>query len=115
MTRRFSRPPINHQNFPSQPGPPQSIATLQDECAALPSLRAAYYALLAGQQSAQVRDGDRWQSFARGDAKELRALVQRIETQCDPRYRRGRAIRYGGYNAPRFGDVGYPWGYGGGW
>ncbi len=101
------RAPLNQSAYPTPSGPPQAIF---DECAVRPQLRAAYYQLLAGAQSAQVRDGDRWQTFQRGDNVELRKAIQRIEMTCDPRYRHGRAIRAGGYRRPMWGG-----GYGGGY
>ena len=68
---------------------------LNDPCSMLNELRVAYYSLLVGRQSAQVRDGDRWQTFHRGDAKTLKAEIDRLEVQCDPRLSRARAIRVG--------------------
>lgn len=53
-----------------------------DPCALLPQLRAAYYALLAGEQTARVRDGDRWQDFHRGEAQLLRDEIRRLEYLC---------------------------------
>jgi len=102
------RPPINQGCYEQQAGPPLSIAEGQ-ECSVLPSLRAAYYALLAGNQTAQVRDGDRWQTFARGDATIMQQEIRRLERLCTGR--RPYAIRAGGYS-PR---GGYPGGYYGGY
>lgn len=107
---RGNRPPLNQSAYPQPSGPPTQLSHC-DECAALPSLRAAYYQLIAGAQSAQVRDGERWQTFAKGDAKELRLAIQRLEIRCEhnPRFGPGRAIRAGGFRRPMWG------GYGGGY
>jgi len=113
--RRFSRPPLNQQNYPTQPGPPQALYTEADECMQLPYLKAALNAAVTGIVPQELRDGDRWQRFQNANVVELRKLIQRLDVQCRHTHGRGRAIRFGGFNAPRFGDMGYPWGYGGGW
>ncbi len=58
---------------------PQAVT---DPCSLLPQLRAAYYQLLAGGATAEVRDGDRWMRYQRGDTKTLKAEIARLEMQC---------------------------------
>ena len=77
-----------------------------DICAALPILRAQYYAMLGGTTTSQVRDGDRWQSFHPGNAQALKREITRLELLCSYRHQ-PRAIRagpprhaYHGYAAP---------------
>jgi hypothetical protein len=75
--------------------------TVDDPCAYLGMLRAALYALMAGQTKYEIRNGDQWLSFQRGDAQFLQSEVRRLELLCDPGSRRGRALRMGPYsNAP---------------
>lgn len=103
------RPPLPQNGLPAPQGVPTAI-DWNDQCAVLPMLRAAYYSLLAGNQTAKIRDGDREQHFAKGDAKFLQMEIRRLEILCgsDPTRR---AIRAGG---PR--PFPYPGrGYWGGW
>jgi hypothetical protein len=106
----FNRPPLNRAGC--YPQPSQVPQAIDDPCKFLNSLRAAYYALLSGKQSAQIRDGERWQSFHRGDAKMLRAEITKLSIMCDPNMK-SRAVRAGPYAtqnaAPGFG---FPFGYG---
>ncbi len=53
-----------------------------DLCSALPILRAQYFAMLGGQTTSQVRDGDRWQSFHPGNAAALKREITRLELLC---------------------------------
>lgn len=55
---------------------------INDPCAVLAELRAAYYALLSGAQTAKVRDGDRWREFHRGNATSLRNEIAKLEYMC---------------------------------
>jgi hypothetical protein len=55
---------------------------INDPCAILPQLRAAYFDLLSGAQTAQIRDGERWRTFHKGDAKMLRDEIRRLEYMC---------------------------------
>ncbi len=112
MTQQFNRQPLQQGCFPQQSGPPTSIGA-GNECAVLPQLKAAYYALLAGNQTAQVRDGERWQTYAKGDAKFLQQEIRRLEMICESNSRGGRAIRAGGLRKPGYGPYGYGGGYGG--
>ena len=76
---------------------------VENPCEMLSALRAALYALLAGQARYEIRNGDSWLSFQRGDAQALQREVRRLELLCDPNANRGRAIRVGPYipvNAP---------------
>ena len=73
------------------------IARVDDPCAVLPELRAAYYSLLTGGQTAQTRDSDRWLTKHRGDPRVLREEIARLEIQCDPILSRARAVRVGPY------------------
>src|SRR6266478_9255718 len=77
--------------------------TVDDPCALLPALRAAMYALMAGQARFEVRNGDQWLSFQKGDAAALQHEVRRLELICGRDANQGRAIRVGPYtptNAP---------------
>jgi hypothetical protein len=111
---RFSREPLR-QSPPTPAGPPTSIPA-GGECSILPSLRAAYFSLLAGNQTAQTRDGERWQTWQRGDAKTLQIEIRRLEQICEESSRHGRSIRAGGIRKPWYGlnGYGYPY-YGGNW
>jgi hypothetical protein len=76
---------------------------VDNPCEMLGALRAALLALLAGQARFEIRNGDQWLSFQRGDAKALQHEVRRLEQICDPTARHGRALRIGPYvpvNAP---------------
>jgi len=71
--------------------------TVDDPCAWLGQLRAALYALLAGQAKFEVRNGEQWLSFQRADTKALQHEVRRLEQICDKSTHHGRAIRVGPY------------------
>jgi hypothetical protein len=100
---RFSRPPLNN-SAPAPSGAPTAIGA-GDQCSVLPSLRAAYYQMLAGAQTSQVRDSERWQSWSRGDAKTLQIEIRRLEQICESSSR-PYAIRAGGIRRP-FGRNGF--------
>ena len=68
---------------------------VDDPCAMLPQLRAAMYALLAGQARAQVRNGDQWLTWHQGNVKELKSEVRRLEIICGANSNVGRAVRVG--------------------
>lgn len=107
----FRRPYMNQGACPPQPASMPSAIPDGMECSVLPALRAAYYQLLAGAQTAEVRFGDYWQSFAKGDARLLQQEVRRLEILCGPLAGRGRAVRVGG-NRPHpwpSGNHGYGW------
>lgn len=105
MSTPFNRPPLRGQ-FPTG----QQPAIEEHPCAILPQLRAAYYSLLAGKQTQQVRDGERWQTWHAGNAKELKAEIRRLELMCEsPRKRAVRAGPYVPSNAPGWG---FPFGTG---
>src|SRR5882757_3516905 len=71
--------------------------TVDDPCAYLGALRAALYALMAGQAKYEVRNGDQWLTFQRADTKALQHEVRRLELICDPNANHGRALRVGPY------------------
>ena len=76
---------------------------VDNPCALLPQLRAALYQLMAGQQRAEIRNGDQWLRWHQGNVKELRAEVRRLELICGSSSNAGRAVRVGPYvpfNAP---------------
>ncbi len=83
---------------------PTGVAPVVDNpCEWLGQLRAALYALLAGQAKYEVRNGDQWLTYQRADTKALQHEVRRLELICDPNANRGRALRMGPYvpvNAP---------------
>jgi hypothetical protein len=83
---------------------PNGVAPVVDDpCEWLGQLRAALYALLAGQAKYEVRNGDQWLTYQRADTKALQHEVRRLEMICDGRSHHGRAIRVGPYipaNAP---------------
>jgi hypothetical protein len=70
---------------------------IDDPCQWLGKLRAAFYALLAGQAKYEVRNGDQWLTFQRADTKTLQHEIRRLELICGPNANRGRAIRVGPY------------------
>ncbi|MGJ0534280.1 hypothetical protein [Methylocystis sp.] len=73
----------------------------------LPRLRAAYYALLAGAQSQEVRHGEHWQRWHRGEAKMLKQEIDRLSAIC-PQSQGGAGGRY----ATTMGGRGFNhWGY----
>lgn len=79
------------------------VPTVDNPCAMLSALRAAYYQLLAGQAKAVVRNGDQWLEFQHGDAKTLQREIRRLEIICESGNNVGRAVRVGPYvptNAP---------------
>jgi hypothetical protein len=102
----FNRAPLN-QGCHSPPSSPPS--EVHDPCAMLPKLTAAYYALLSVAQSQEVRHGEHWQRWHRGDAKLLKQEIDRLSAIC-PQSQGGSggrfAVRAGGYY-PR----NHHWGY----
>lgn len=81
---------------------------LDDPCAMLPKLRAAYYALLAGSQAEEVRFRERGIRYHRADARALQSEIRRLESICGVYHGPKRyAIRAGGYQ-PQY--RGYGWG-----
>lgn len=70
---------------------------VENPCELLPQLRAAYFALIAGQARFEIRNGDQWLSFQRGDAKTLQHEIHRLEIICASGANHGRAIRVGPY------------------
>jgi len=74
------------------------VPAVDNPCAFLPQLRAAYYQLMAGQARAEIRNGDQWLKFQRADADALRHEVRRLELICGANGHGGRAVRVG----PRF-------------
>lgn len=66
----------------NSPNNSRPITEVTDPCRLLPQLRAAYYALIAGQQTVEIRDGDRWRRFGKGDAKLLQEEIARLERRC---------------------------------
>ena len=70
---------------------------VDDPCAMLPQLRAAMYALMAGQARAQIRNGDSWLTLHQGNVKELKSEVRRLEIICGANSNPGRAVRVGPY------------------
>ncbi len=111
MSAPFNRRPLQGQCFSAGQQPPQAIDARQ-QCAILPALRAAYYSLLAGKQTAEVRNGDMWQTFQRGNAKELKAEIRRLEILCENP--RKRAVRAGPY-VPSDALPGWGFPFGAGW
>lgn len=103
----FNRAPLNQDCHPAANVPPSEV---HDPCALLPKLRAAYLSLISGNQSAQIRHGDMWQYFARGDAKLLKQEIDRLSAIC-PQSQGGSggrfAMRAGGYYARGFNHPGY--------
>ncbi|WP_423787352.1 gpW family head-tail joining protein [Klebsiella pneumoniae] len=78
--------------------PTQGASPVIDSpCAILGQLRAALYALMAGQQRAEVRNGDQWLRWHQGNVTELREEVRRLELLCGAAARRPRAVRVGNY------------------
>lgn len=69
---------------------------VDNPCAFLPQLRAAYYQLAAGQALAQVRNGEQWTTYQRPDMDRLERDIRRLEIECGSN--RGRAVLVG----PRF-------------
>src|SRR5258707_5182271 len=83
--------------------PNGSVPVVDDPCAYLGALRAALYALMAGQAKYEVRNGDQWLTFQTANTQALQHEVRRLEMICDPSSRHRRAIRVGPYipvNAP---------------
>lgn len=71
------------------------VPAVDDPCAMLPQLRAALFQLMSGQTRAEVRNGEQWMTWQRGDAKTLQREVRRLElicSDCGPR-----AVRVGRY------------------
>jgi len=74
------------------------VPAVDNPCALLPQLRAAYYQLVAGQARAVIRNGEQWLEFQRGDAKTLQSEIRRLEIICaSGAGGGGRAIRVGPY------------------
>jgi hypothetical protein len=63
--------------------PGGGIPAVDDPCAMLSQLRAALFQLLSGQARAEVRNGDQWSVWHRGDAKTLQKEVRRLELICE--------------------------------
>lgn len=61
--------------------PPTPVAVTDNPCVALPMLRAALYEVLQGKRS-QVRFGDQWMSWHKGNENGLRAEIRRLEQMC---------------------------------
>lgn len=72
------------------------VPVVDDPCAVLGALRAAYFQLVSGQARATVRNGDQWLEFHRGDAKVLQHEIRRLELICGSG-NQGRAVRVGPY------------------
>ncbi|MGJ0396295.1 MAG: hypothetical protein ACR65U_08730 [Methylocystis sp.] len=103
----FNRAPLNQGCHSPANSPPSSV---DDPCLYLKQLRAAYYALLSGAQTQEVRHGDFWQSFHKGDAKMLKQEIDRLSAIC-PQSQGGLggryAVRAGGYYSRGFNHWGY--------
>lgn len=69
---------MNGHNGPSALSP-----TVENPCAWLTRLRAAYYSLMSGQQMAEIWNNDQRMVFHRGDASKLQAEIQRLEIICE--------------------------------
>ncbi len=108
MASDGKRPPLNQGAFPAPQRAPSAVQE-NEQCAALPALRAAYYSLMAGGQTQQVRDGDRWQSFHPGNVRELKTEIRRLEIMCDPVQSR-RAVQAGRHPSAPYGGFGYRFG-----
>lgn len=79
-----------------------NVPGVDNPCAMLSALRAAWYQLMAGQARATVRNGDMWLEFQRGDAKTMLSEIRRLELLCGgpalPQSAfRPRAVRVGNY------------------
>lgn len=104
----FNRKPVTPAGcFPADSQPPSAVA---DPCSILPELRAALYALLAGRQTAEVRNGNAWQRFHPGDVAFLKNEIVRLEKLCprsatNPHGGTRGAVRVGPYSA---GGIGHP-------
>lgn len=55
---------------------------VSDPCALLGQLRAAYYILLAGEQTASISFGSRQMTYRSTDAATLRVEIDRLEQIC---------------------------------
>ncbi|MGJ0426764.1 hypothetical protein [Methylocystis sp.] len=86
----FNRAPLNQGCHSPSSSLPSEV---HDPCAMLPKLRAAYYALLAGAQSQEVRHGDMWQRWHKGEAKLLKQELDRLTAMC-PQSQGGSGGRY---------------------
>lgn len=71
------------------------VPAVDNPCAILPQLRAALYELMSGQARAEVRHGDQWMRWHRGELKALQHEVRRLEIICESGIRTGRAVRVG--------------------
>ena len=94
------RSPMDQRAYPVT-----TVTGVYDQCAALPMLRARLYALVGGQTTSQVRDGDRWQSFHPGNPDKLRHEITRLELLCESALQ-PRAVR-AGPPRPVFNRFGY--------
>jgi hypothetical protein len=73
----------------------------------LPKLRAAYFALLSGAQTQELRHNNMWLRLHRGDAKILKQEIDRLSAIC-PQSQGGSGGRY----ATTMGGRGFNhWGY----
>ena len=77
--------------------PASVVPVVDDPCQWLGKLRAALYALMAGQARYEIRNDSQWLSFQRADTARLQQEVRRLELICDPHANRGRALRIGPY------------------
>lgn len=57
--------------------------TVNSPCAFLPQLRAAMYALMAGEAQAEVRYENQWHRWQKADLKALQHEVRRLEMMCE--------------------------------
>ncbi len=64
------------------PATPGGNGSIDNPCAMLPQLRAAYYALIGGQQTAEIRDNNRILRFHAGNRAELKAEIRKLEALC---------------------------------
>lgn len=78
-----------------------TIPVVDNPCAMLPQLRAAMYQLMGGQARAEVRHGDQWMRWHRGELKALQHEVRRLEIICESGISAGRAVRVGPHFPPR--------------
>lgn len=71
------------------------LPAVDNPCAMLPQLRAALYQLMSGQARAEVRHGEQWVRWHRGELKALQHEVRRLEVICESGIRAGGAVRVG--------------------
>jgi len=96
MSSTFNRPPLS-QDCNGQPSQGAPVSISDDEaCLYLPALRAAFFQLLAGNQTSRVKFNDQELAFSKGDTKTLQMEIRRLEILCG-QHGNARAIRAGGY------------------